>query len=93
MNCTHCVFFEVISATKPHDKAPALCKQSRWGGYVDNPNKPPCGWLAHAATHYQTGYGTLCSLDNDASVRTPTTDNSLVTCPYCRNLLSGSITS
>lgn len=39
-------------------------------------------------THYQTGHGTLCSLDNDASIRTPTEDRSIVTCPYCVNLLT-----
>lgn len=37
--------------------------------------------------HYQTGYGTLCSLDNDASVRTPTADRSTVTCPHCITLI------
>lgn len=39
--------------------------------------------------HYQTGRGTLCSLDNDASIRTPTGDNALaaVNCPYCRELI------
>jgi hypothetical protein len=39
------------------------------------------------AVHYQTGRGTLCSLDNDASIRTPTDDRSIVTCPYCLNLM------
>lgn len=38
-------------------------------------------------THYQTGRGTLCSLDNDASNRTPTEDESAVTCPYCLELI------
>lgn len=36
-----------------------------------------------APVHYQTGHGTLCSLDNDASVREPTADRSTVTCTYC----------
>ena len=36
--------------------------------------------------HYQTGRGTLCSLDNDASVREPTADWSTVTCPHCLRL-------
>jgi hypothetical protein len=37
--------------------------------------------------HYQTGRGTLCSLDNDASVRTPSPDWSGVTCRHCLKLL------
>jgi hypothetical protein len=37
--------------------------------------------------HYQTGRGTLCSLNNDASVRTATRDATTVTCPYCLELL------
>lgn len=40
-----------------------------------------------ARTHYQTGRGTLCSLDNDASIRTATADRSTVTCPRCKELL------
>lgn len=36
-----------------------------------------------APVHYQTGRGTLCSLDNDASVRVPTEDRASVTCSYC----------
>lgn len=39
------------------------------------------------ATHYQTGRGTLCSLDNDASIRTATRDHSTVTCTYCLELM------
>jgi hypothetical protein len=38
-------------------------------------------------THYQTGRGTLCSLDNDASVRTPTADRSAVSCRHCLELM------
>jgi hypothetical protein len=38
--------------------------------------------------HYQTGRGTLCSLDNDAAIRTHTEDKSTVTCPHCIKLLS-----
>lgn len=39
------------------------------------------------SVHYQTGRGTLCSLDNDAAVRTPTPEASAVTCVYCLELL------
>jgi hypothetical protein len=38
--------------------------------------------------HYQTGRGTLCSLDNDASIRAATQDRSTVTCRHCLHLIS-----
>lgn len=41
-----------------------------------------------AIVHYQTGRGTFCSLDNDASIRTPTEDKATVTCPHCLKLLA-----
>lgn len=39
-------------------------------------------------SHYQTGRGTLCSLDNDASIRTATQDRSTVTCTHCLYLIN-----
>lgn len=51
-------------------------------GTVSESTLPRC-----KTTHYQTGKGTLCSLDNDAAIRTHTEDKATVTCGYCINLL------
>lgn len=46
-DCTGCMYFRRFTDLKPHDLSEFGCVQSRWAGYVYDPNSPPCGGLEH----------------------------------------------